>query len=114
MNLLDRISSISIGSSDVQPSESPYLPVLFIGTSQSRQHDKSESSAVTELVDLIEPHDHMNLVVDREHYCSRRLNDGIIMLEFIACSIPSWFSEVQLRLVTFNSELKIFNSLSNH
>ncbi|GJY42224.1 hypothetical protein Tco_0429494 [Tanacetum coccineum] len=43
MNLLDRISSISIGSSDVQPSESPYLPVLFIGTSQSRQHDKSES-----------------------------------------------------------------------
>ncbi|GKD57847.1 uncharacterized mitochondrial protein-like protein [Tanacetum coccineum] len=42
-NLLDRISSISIGSSNVQPSESPYLPVLFIGTSQSRQHDKSES-----------------------------------------------------------------------
>ncbi|GJW02560.1 hypothetical protein Tco_1561416 [Tanacetum coccineum] len=38
-----RISSISIGSSDVQPSESPYLPVLFIRTSQSRQHDKSES-----------------------------------------------------------------------
>ncbi|GKD84443.1 hypothetical protein Tco_1355597, partial [Tanacetum coccineum] len=38
-----KISSISIGSSDVQPSESPYLPVLFIGTSQSRQHDKSES-----------------------------------------------------------------------
>ncbi|GJZ81798.1 putative ribonuclease H-like domain-containing protein [Tanacetum coccineum] len=37
------ISSISIGSSNVQPSESPYLPVLFIGTSQSRQHDKSES-----------------------------------------------------------------------
>ncbi|GJS48307.1 uncharacterized mitochondrial protein-like protein, partial [Tanacetum coccineum] len=43
MDLLDRISSISIGSSDVQPSESPYLHVLFIGTSQSRQHDKSES-----------------------------------------------------------------------
>ncbi|GKC43089.1 hypothetical protein Tco_1060811 [Tanacetum coccineum] len=38
-----RISSISIRSSDVQPSESPYFPVLFIGTSQSRQHDKSES-----------------------------------------------------------------------
>ncbi|GJY18708.1 hypothetical protein Tco_0390199 [Tanacetum coccineum] len=37
------ISSISIGSSNVQPSESPYLPVPFIGTSQSRQHDKSES-----------------------------------------------------------------------
>ncbi|GJU38831.1 hypothetical protein Tco_1191788 [Tanacetum coccineum] len=42
-NLLDRISSISIGSSDVQLSESPYLPVLFIGMSQSRHHDKSES-----------------------------------------------------------------------
>ncbi|GJS41954.1 hypothetical protein Tco_0566997 [Tanacetum coccineum] len=42
-NLLDRISSISIGSSNVQPSESPYLHVLFIGTSQSKQHDKSES-----------------------------------------------------------------------
>ncbi|GJW30027.1 hypothetical protein Tco_0046902 [Tanacetum coccineum] len=37
------ISSISIGSSNVQPSEFPYLPVLCIGTSQSRQHDKSES-----------------------------------------------------------------------
>ncbi|GJT13520.1 hypothetical protein Tco_0860562 [Tanacetum coccineum] len=37
-----RISSISISSSNVQPSESPYLPILFIGTSQSRQHDKSE------------------------------------------------------------------------
>ncbi|GJS13178.1 hypothetical protein Tco_0407650 [Tanacetum coccineum] len=46
MNLLDKISSISIGSSDVQPSESPYLPVLFIGTSQSRQHDKSESGGL--------------------------------------------------------------------
>ncbi|GJZ20470.1 glutamate decarboxylase [Tanacetum coccineum] len=42
-NLLDRISSISIGLSNVQPSESPCLPVLFIRTSQSRQHDKSES-----------------------------------------------------------------------
>ncbi|GJZ07268.1 hypothetical protein Tco_0541061 [Tanacetum coccineum] len=41
--VVNPISSISIGSSDVQPSESPYLPVLFIGTSQSRQHDKSES-----------------------------------------------------------------------
>ncbi|GKD32964.1 hypothetical protein Tco_1248473, partial [Tanacetum coccineum] len=37
------ISSISIGSSNVQPLESLCLPVLFIGMSQSRQHDKSES-----------------------------------------------------------------------
>ncbi|GKD54262.1 hypothetical protein Tco_1287649 [Tanacetum coccineum] len=42
-NLLDRISSISIRSSNVQPSEFPYLPVLCIEMSQSRQHDKIES-----------------------------------------------------------------------
>ncbi|GJS24165.1 retrovirus-related pol polyprotein from transposon TNT 1-94 [Tanacetum coccineum] len=48
-NLLDRISSISIGSSNVQPSESPYLPVLFIRMSQSRQHDKSESNPLRDL-----------------------------------------------------------------
>ncbi|GJR75512.1 hypothetical protein Tco_0087877 [Tanacetum coccineum] len=48
-----RISSISIGSSNVNPSESPYLPVLFIGTSQSRQHDKSESCPNEILVDLM-------------------------------------------------------------
>ncbi|GJX33685.1 hypothetical protein Tco_0243540 [Tanacetum coccineum] len=44
-----RISSISIGSSNEQSSESPYLPVLFIGTSQSRQHDKSESNPLRDL-----------------------------------------------------------------
>ncbi|GKC26499.1 hypothetical protein Tco_1033793 [Tanacetum coccineum] len=33
----------SIGSSNVQPSDVPYLHVLCIGMSQSRQHDKSES-----------------------------------------------------------------------
>ncbi|GJW23724.1 zf-CCHC domain-containing protein [Tanacetum coccineum] len=38
-----RISSISIGFSNVYTSESPYLPILFLGTSQSRQHNKSES-----------------------------------------------------------------------
>ncbi|GJW34896.1 hypothetical protein Tco_0057816 [Tanacetum coccineum] len=41
-----------------------------------------------------------------EHYYSRRLNDGIIMLELIAYCIPSWFSEVQLCLVAFNADLK--------
>ncbi|GJR34391.1 hypothetical protein Tco_1210075 [Tanacetum coccineum] len=46
------------------------------------------------------------IVVYREHYCSRRLNDGIIMLELVACCIPSWFSEVQLCLLAFNAELK--------
>ncbi|GJU06770.1 hypothetical protein Tco_1123200 [Tanacetum coccineum] len=42
MKLLDRISSISIRSSNVNLLELPYLLVLFIGTSQSRQNDKSE------------------------------------------------------------------------
>ncbi|GJT63365.1 hypothetical protein Tco_1006898 [Tanacetum coccineum] len=42
-NLLNMISSISIRSSNALTSESPYLSVLLIGTSQSRQHDKSES-----------------------------------------------------------------------
>nr|GEX91570.1 ribonuclease H-like domain-containing protein [Tanacetum cinerariifolium] len=37
--------------------------------------------AITELVDFIELHDLSFIVGDREHYCSKRLNDGIIMLE---------------------------------
>ncbi|GJZ48998.1 putative reverse transcriptase domain-containing protein [Tanacetum coccineum] len=44
-----RISSISIGSSNVQPSESPYLPVPLVGMSQSRQHDKSESVRIMQI-----------------------------------------------------------------
>nr|GEX78531.1 hypothetical protein [Tanacetum cinerariifolium] len=61
---------------------------------------------ITELVHLVEPRDLSFIVVDWEHYCSRRLNDGIIMLELKAFRIPSWFSEVQLCLVAFNVELK--------
>nr|GEU32947.1 hypothetical protein [Tanacetum cinerariifolium] len=49
--------------------------------------------AVTELVDFVKPHNLSFIVVDREHDCSRRLNDGIIMLELIACSILSLLSE---------------------
>ncbi|GJV85782.1 ribonuclease H-like domain-containing protein [Tanacetum coccineum] len=48
-NMLDRISNIIIGSSNVRTSESPYLLVLFTGTSQSRQHDKSESDLTSHL-----------------------------------------------------------------
>ncbi|GJZ25609.1 retrovirus-related pol polyprotein from transposon TNT 1-94 [Tanacetum coccineum] len=48
-NLIDRISSLSIGSSNVRTSESPYLLVLITGTSQSRQHDKSESDLTSHL-----------------------------------------------------------------
>ncbi|GJT21981.1 hypothetical protein Tco_0891918 [Tanacetum coccineum] len=45
--------------------------------------------AVTKLVDLVESHDLPLIVVDREYDCSRRLNDGIIMLELVSYSIPS-------------------------
>ncbi|GJY10271.1 ribonuclease H-like domain-containing protein [Tanacetum coccineum] len=69
---------------------------------------------ITKLVYFVEPHDLSFIIVDRENYCSRRLNEGIIMLELEAFSIPSWFSEVQLCLVAFNAELKVFNPLSNH
>nr|GFA21615.1 hypothetical protein CTI12_AA475510 [Tanacetum cinerariifolium] len=54
--------------------------------------------AATELVYLVEPHNLSFIVVDQKHECSRKLNDGIIMLELVAYSIPSWFSEVQLCL----------------
>ncbi|GJY42307.1 hypothetical protein Tco_0429577 [Tanacetum coccineum] len=45
--------------------------------------------AITELVYFVKLHDLSFIVVDREYYCSRRLNDGIIMLELVAFSIPS-------------------------
>nr|GEU96473.1 hypothetical protein [Tanacetum cinerariifolium] len=47
-----------------------------------------------ELVDLVEPHNLSFIVVDLEYDGSRRLNDGIIMLELVAYSILSWFSEL--------------------
>nr|GFA49917.1 hypothetical protein [Tanacetum cinerariifolium] len=58
--------------------------------------------AITELVYFVEPHDLLLIVVDRERYCLRRLNDGIVMLELVVCSIPSWFSE---RIMSINIEL---------
>ncbi|GJU71322.1 hypothetical protein Tco_1262727 [Tanacetum coccineum] len=51
--------------------------------------------AITELVYFVEPHDLSFIVVDQEDYSSRRLNDGIIMLELIAGSIPSWCTYLQ-------------------
>ncbi|GKD91996.1 hypothetical protein Tco_1371833, partial [Tanacetum coccineum] len=47
---LRRISLIgflarSVGSSNTDALDSPYLLVLIIGTSQSRRHDKSESDS---------------------------------------------------------------------
>nr|GEY69828.1 hypothetical protein [Tanacetum cinerariifolium] len=74
------------------------LPDLEFLDSVSQCFQNPCQRAITELVDFVKPHDLSFIVVDREHYCSRRLNDGILMLELIACSIPSWFSEVQLCL----------------
>nr|GFA39210.1 hypothetical protein [Tanacetum cinerariifolium] len=67
---------------------------------------------ITEHVNHIELHDLPFIVTDREHNCTRRLNDGVVMLELEAFCIPSWFSEIQLFLVAFNAEVMIENELS--
>nr|GEU76432.1 hypothetical protein [Tanacetum cinerariifolium] len=59
--------------------------------------------AVTELVYFIEPHDLLFIVVDREHYCSRRLNDE-------HCG----FGEVESSLIAFHSKLNIFYPVLDH
>ncbi|GJX84878.1 hypothetical protein Tco_0335652 [Tanacetum coccineum] len=73
-----------------------------------------QNTCQSELVYFVKPHDLSFIVVNREDYYSRRLNDGIIMLELISCNIPSRFSEVQLSLVAFNTKLEVFNPRSNH
>nr|GEZ77752.1 hypothetical protein [Tanacetum cinerariifolium] len=90
----------------------PIDPVLLNSVIQCFQNTCQRT--ITELVHLVEPRDLSFIVVDREHCCARRLNDGIIMLELEAFSNPSWFSEVHLCLVDFNVKLKVFNPMSNH
>nr|GFB01306.1 hypothetical protein [Tanacetum cinerariifolium] len=90
----------------------PIDPVLL--NSVIRCFHNTCQCTITELVHLVEPYDLSFIVVDREHYCARRLNDGIIIHELKAFNIPSWFSEVQLCQVAFNVVLKVFNPLSNH
>ncbi|GKE67108.1 hypothetical protein Tco_1521269, partial [Tanacetum coccineum] len=51
-NLLIGFLAQSAGSSNADALDSPYLFVLIIGTSQSRQHDKSESSPTAVLLDF--------------------------------------------------------------
>ncbi|GJW29946.1 hypothetical protein Tco_0046821 [Tanacetum coccineum] len=70
-------TSISIGSSNVQLSESPYLHVPFIGTSQSRQHDKSESVGIT-----IREEDSLELgsEIGRPNYKSLSIRCNLIIL----------------------------------
>nr|GEU32853.1 hypothetical protein [Tanacetum cinerariifolium] len=82
----------------------PIDPVLLNSVIQCFQNTCQRT--ITKLVHLVEPHDLSFMIVDWEHYCARRLNDGIIMLELEAFSIPSQFSEVHLCLVAFNAEVE--------
>nr|GEX59005.1 hypothetical protein [Tanacetum cinerariifolium] len=66
--------------------------------------------AITKHVYFNEPHDLLFIVVDREHYCSMRLNDGVIMLKLVANSIPSWFSENQkmIKITLQKEQIQVF------
>nr|GEV75480.1 hypothetical protein [Tanacetum cinerariifolium] len=68
-------------------------------------------SAVTELVDLIEPHDHLNSIFVLKCDSSWRVDYRVVILVFKARGIPSKFDEVELSLVAFNPELEVFYSL---
>nr|GEW37251.1 ribonuclease H-like domain-containing protein [Tanacetum cinerariifolium] len=69
---------------------------------------------ITEFLNLIEPHALLFIVTDREHNCTRRINNCVVVLVLEAFCIPSWFSKIQLFLVALNAELEVFNPLSNH
>ncbi|GJW16327.1 hypothetical protein Tco_0020460 [Tanacetum coccineum] len=51
-------------------------------------------SVVTEHVDLIEPHDHLNPIFIPKCDGPWRVDYCEVMLELNACGIPSWFGEV--------------------
>nr|GFB83539.1 hypothetical protein [Tanacetum cinerariifolium] len=71
-------------------------------------------SAVTELVDLIEAHNHLNTVSISKCDGSWRIDYRVVMLVFEARGIPSRFGEVELSLVAFNPELEVFYALSDN
>ncbi|GJV91990.1 hypothetical protein Tco_1539803 [Tanacetum coccineum] len=129
------ISSISIGSSDVQPSESPYLPVLFIGTSQSRQHDKSESPLLNgkhellaldhiirgpepepslNIIDFDEAHEHLRTILVLDSTTLGGVKNLVVVHELETYSFPARFGEVQLSLVTLDAELEVFYPFSDN
>nr|GEV76434.1 hypothetical protein [Tanacetum cinerariifolium] len=74
-----------------------FAPCHILLSPETRIHTRIEPFDLEFLdsVDLVEPHNLSFIVVDREHDYLRRLNDGIIMLELVACNISSWFSENQ-------------------
>nr|GEW61331.1 hypothetical protein [Tanacetum cinerariifolium] len=53
---------------------------------------------ITGFVNLIKPHDLSFIVINREHNCTRRINDCVVVLVLEAFSISSWFSKIQLFL----------------
>nr|GEX40775.1 retrovirus-related Pol polyprotein from transposon TNT 1-94 [Tanacetum cinerariifolium] len=73
-----------------------------------------KASAVTELVDLIELHDHLNSIFVPKCDGSWRVNYCVVVLVFKARGIPARFGEVELSLVAFNPWLKVFYALSDN
>ncbi|GJT55869.1 hypothetical protein Tco_0990923 [Tanacetum coccineum] len=67
----------------IEPLDLEFLDSIIQCFQNTCQH------SITKLVYLIKPHDLSVIVSYWEHYCSRSLNDGIIMLELVAFSIPS-------------------------
>nr|GEX45401.1 hypothetical protein [Tanacetum cinerariifolium] len=70
--------------------------------------------AVIELVDLIEPHDHLNSIFVLKCDGSCRVDYCVVILVFKACGISSRFGEVELSLVAFNPQLEVFYVLSDN
>nr|GEW96055.1 ubiquitin-conjugating enzyme E2 2 [Tanacetum cinerariifolium] len=86
----------------------PVQPVVKSFPSNSRSHFES---VVTELVDLIEPHDHLNFIFFSKCDGSWRVDYRVVVCVFKACGIPLRFAEVELSLVAFNPQLEVFYAL---
>nr|GEX90858.1 hypothetical protein [Tanacetum cinerariifolium] len=98
----------NLGENVIHPVDLEFLdPVVqcFINLMQS---------AVTELVDLIEPHDHLNPIFVPECDGSWRVDYRKVVLVLKASGIPSRFGEVELIRVAFNPQLEVFYALSDN
>nr|GFC04532.1 hypothetical protein [Tanacetum cinerariifolium] len=71
-------------------------------------------SAVPKLVDLIEPHDHLNSIFVLKYDSSWRVDYRVVVLVFKARGIPLRFGEVELSLVALNPQLEVFYALSDN
>nr|GEV31252.1 putative ribonuclease H-like domain-containing protein [Tanacetum cinerariifolium] len=76
--------------------------------------DNLMQSVVIELVDLIEPHDHMNSIFVSKCDGSWRVDYREVMLVFKASGILLRYGEVELSLVAFNPQLEVFYALSDN